>query len=1702
MGEPEPVDLVAAVLRHAASDPDRVALTWLDGLAEPGESVTYGALDDLAATVAGTLLANARPGDRVLLVQPPGLGFVTAFLGCLYAGCVPVPVYPLVDTEDNVAIVRRVLADSGAVLAWTADQGAADHLARILPVPVHWKTGADRYRPDRGARPDQLAFLQYTSGSTADPRGVMVTHGSLAANLTAIAAAFGHDADTVVLSWLPAYHDMGLIGNILHPLHTGFPAYLASPLDFISRPLNWPTAVARFGVTTSGGPNFAYDLIVRAAGRDGVPELDLSAWRVAYCGAEPVSARTLGRFAELLAPRGFRADALVPCYGLAEATLLVTSAPVGRRMVTAPAPDGGQAVSCGVPRDCEVVVVDGKDGPAADGEVGEILVRGDSVAAGYLGKPTATKAVFGATARGRNGSWLRTGDLGFLDRGELYVTGRIKDLMVVRGRNHHPQDVERLVTENCPPVRPGCVAAFASPDGEGAVVVAEIRPGRTLTAADRRAATSAAVNALGLRLVDILAVPRNTVPKTTSGKLRRGECRTRYLSGEYERFRAADAGAEVARGGTDGDAVLGAVREVLGVEPEPDVPLAGYGLDSLSAVRLAEHLVRETGVDVPVRELLRGATLTDLARAVSARPRADGLAARPDGAGSGRLSAAQESLLFLHMMNPTSTEYLISFAFAPAAGTDLGVLDRAIQLALSWRSELWTRLSMRGDTWLRVPVDARRRQEALSPTTVDVEDDRLEERLASTAATLLDLEQGPLLRLYRHRTPTRLVYQVVAHHLVTDLWSLCLALRDVGSCYAELLAGREPTAPVCLSYDDYVREQEAYLASAAAAARDDALRRLLPTRERPVDVRTDLPRGPRRGSRAGRVSSSLTVPPSPGRDIVALMITLWAAVLHRYGTPTPVVVGVPVSGRGTGRHATVAGLCTNTVPVAVDTSLDAGLSAATTAVRDQLDEGMDAGMYPLARAVAAVRPARAAGRHPLVETLVTVHENPLPEVPAMLEAIGGLAADLELGPLSLRSVPVPVGSCRYDLDLVVTPRDGGYRFALDYAADLFTQETASALLTAFQDALAAALVRPDALLGDLLALSRRDAALLNRIGWSEAGPLTPPLLDRVRAVAAEDPGRPAVVRRAGTWDYGDFVARVDQVADAVGAAAHPDQLASEGGRSQVAVLVESSADFAVVMFAAWSRGLGVLPLPTDHPDRRLAGMLADCSPAVLVTCPAQAARARRLATAGAAAVPVLELSALLKDPGTPCPSPPPPPTAPAFTVYTSGSTGTPKGVRIRHDQISPLVAWCERQWGLGPWARIAQTLSLGFDFGLQELFTILPTGGCVVVPDRDDRRSARDYARFLRRERVTVLFTTPSYADELAANGEPLPQLRLVLVGGEVLRRSTVVGLRALVEPGCRLVNGYGPTEATVNCLMYEIPWSVSDDELPEVLPVGTATANSRIHLVDAANRPVPVGALGELLVGGPGVADGYLGRPERTAERFVRLDLDPDRLYRTGDLAYVRPDSGYVVVGRADRQVKVRGFRVELGEVEKALVAAPTVHGAVVRVIGDHGDLTAFLVGERVDLDVVARHLAEVLPPAMVPSTMIPLESLPRTTNGKLDEAALERLAARVGPTVLVGTASPADVEAAVCEIWAEVLSVSEVDAGSNVFDLGAHSLAVTRVHSWLQASAGVTFPVHEIFDHPRPCDLARRITAHRRAGGVLRTRPDMQAVNGKEEA
>ncbi|OZH52857.1 AMP-binding protein [Hydrocoleum sp. CS-953] len=602
--------LVDLLKNRAIQNPEQIGYSFLIDGETDTISLTYQQLEQRSRAIAAYLQSVCPPGEVALLLYQPGLEYITAFFGCLYAGVIAVPAYPP-RPNRSLERIQTIIRDSKAKIALTTHSIVLSLERRASETPELDSLGwlATDHIPDNFAEKwqepnineDTTAFLQYTSGSTATPKGVMITHQNLLHNSGLIHQCFGHSAQSKGIIWLPPYHDMGLIGGILQPLYGGFPVMLMSPLMFLQSPVRWLQAISRYRGTTSGGPNFAYDLCVRKIKPEQIQTLDLSSWEVAFNGAEPISAEVLERFTNTFSVCGFRREAFYPCYGMAEATLIIsggnklsppvettiaTSALEKNQIVLVSEIEGTKRlVGCGqtLPEQQIKIVHPEKLTLCAEGEVGEIWVSGPSIAQGYWHKPEETKQTFAAyLAEAPQEPFMRTGDLGFLKAGELFVTGRLKDVIIINGRNHYPQDIEWTVEQSHPLIRPGCIASFSVEVAgeERLVIVAEVeRNFRQLLRGSQKLQvttqnydhTNKSVSSIGvdffsqrngkcgtenfdnsqdliksiqrsvsrnhdLQIYQILLLKPGAIPKTSSGKVQRYACREGFLTGTLQIF--------------------------------------------------------------------------------------------------------------------------------------------------------------------------------------------------------------------------------------------------------------------------------------------------------------------------------------------------------------------------------------------------------------------------------------------------------------------------------------------------------------------------------------------------------------------------------------------------------------------------------------------------------------------------------------------------------------------------------------------------------------------------------------------------------------------------------------------------------------------------------------------------------------------------------------------------------------------------------------------------------------------------------------------------------------------------------------------------------------------------------------------------------------------------------------------------------------
>jgi acyl-CoA synthetase (AMP-forming)/AMP-acid ligase II/aryl carrier-like protein len=1031
------------VLRaHAEHRPNQVAYRFLGDGEHVTATMTYAELDVLAKSVARTLHEQCDAQQRIILAHTPGLDFIIDLMGCLYAGMVAVPVYPPaghreIATADAVIRAARpvaVLSDQPALASALSDAAGVPALtppARATELVTEWAP------PKLGRQ--SLALLQFTSGSTGTPRGVRVQHRNLLANQARMRAAYHQNADSVVVSWLPFYHDMGLIGSVLHSLYLGASCVLMSPLAFLQEPIRWLRAISEFGGTISPAPDFAYALCTRRISRAQAATLDLRSWQVAINGGEPVRAHTVRSFSEHFAPAGFDPRAMVASYGLAEATLLVAADDPRRECHVLHSADGRELVSCGlVPEG--IIVVDAQGHPVAAGEVGEICVTGASVADGYWEQPDLSVETFDWPVDGVR--FLRTGDLGFVGGGELWISGRAKDVLVIRGRNHYPQDIEATVEAAAPAIRPGCVAAFL--DGERLVVVAETRD----DTADPSIvwAVRAAVSRRHGLSAEVVLVRRNKIPKTSSGKIRRRACREAFEAGQLKPLSSSGASdAEVREALTS---VLGADKRTI----PPDRSIAELGVDSLQAVALQHELQRRLGIDVTLEELLDHTTVADLAAATRQWPQPPPTAAAP------RLMSAtvgQQALWLLHQLDPSGHRYLIRRALRVEGDLDVAALRGAVRDVARRHPALRARVMVNDG---HVGFDCTGPVPSL---TVRDADDCVE-CAAGLAAEQIDLTTGPPVRFTLIRSESEEpVLLVVVHHIVADLWSLSLLLTELLDRYSWHCAHPDATttdaAPAPTMAHIVQSEREVLDGPAGAALRDRWTKLLADagTTRSPLPVdRAEPPRTWAADQVVVRFEASLA--DEVRRTAAALSATPFAVLLSAYclllcrsGNTTDVVVGVPTAVRPDPRSAEVIGYCVNTLPVPVRVPLIGRVDQFIGQVARTLRHVLALRAYPLAL-IAETSGTNPDNRASLFSTMFGMTSEPNGQLPGF----SALAANdptrcLDTGDLKLIAVPLPNAVAQAELDVNVADVDDGFQLTASYATESFDRATVEALAQRF-----------------------------------------------------------------------------------------------------------------------------------------------------------------------------------------------------------------------------------------------------------------------------------------------------------------------------------------------------------------------------------------------------------------------------------------------------------------------------------------------------------------------------------------------------------------------------------------------------------------------------------------------------------------------------
>ena len=1664
-----PVTLPELFAVQAGRTPDAVAVACGDAC------LSYRELDGRAARLAGVLVSRGAGPERVVaVVMDRSAELIIALLAVLKAGAAYLPVDPgypaervafmLADTRPACVLTTAGLAGGlpvpgGVPVLAVGDPGLAAELAGT--------GGAGPADADRreALRPGHPAYVIYTSGSTGRPKGVVITHRGLADYLAWCWRAYPEVAGGTVLhapvsfdAWVTPLYGALTRGGRVHV--AGLDEELAgrARLSFLKvTPSHLPLLDAVGGGCGPGG--------LLMVGAEALSGGQLAAWRREHPGWAVVN--HYGQTETTVGCADYRVEAGAP--------LAAGPVPVGRPMANA-----------------RCYVLDAWLGPVPVGAAGELYVAGAGLARGYLGRAGLTAGRFVACPFGAGGERMyRTGDVvRWRPGGVLEFAGRADDQVSVGGFRVEPGEVEAVLA-GCPGVARAVVTARRDAAGRTRLAAYLVPAGAAAGGTDgsgelagdlAAAAHEHAAARLPQYMLPSAVVVLETLPLTPNGKVDRAA----LPAPDYAAATPGRAPATVVE-----EIVCGAFADILGLDQvTADDDFFALGGHSLLVVRLVSRVRVLLGVELAVRVVFEAPTPAGLAvRLAQAGPGRVALARR-ERPGRVPLSFAQQRLWFLGQLEGPSATYNTPVALRLTGDLDRVALAAAMGDVLTRHEVLRT---------VFPAIDGQPCQQVLDPgelgwelPVTEVTEGELAELAAGIAAEPFDLGAGiPVRARLLAVAPDVHVLVVVIHHVATDGWSMGILARDISVAYAARRSGAVPGwVPLPVQYADYAIWQRELLGEeddpgSLLCQQVAYWREVLAGAPEELTLPADRPR-PVVASHWGHVVP-LEVPAGVHAQLAALArvqgVTLFmvvqaalAVLLSRLGAGDDIPVGTAVAGRTDAAAEDLIGFFVNTLVLRTDLSGDPEFAQLLGRVREYWLGALDHQDVPFERLVELLSPERSLARHPLFQVMLTVQnftgQENAPAAPAVLE----------LAELRVQRLPVGTGSARFDLDLSVAEardeqgRPGGLRGTVRAAADLFDLGAVQAIADRLARVLAILAADPGVRLHRVQVLDEDERRQILS-GWNDTAvavsATTVPEL--VWARVAQVPDAVAVACDGVHVSYAELNGRAGRLARLLAAR-------GAGPETVVAVMMDRSAELVTTLLAVLTAGAAYLPLDPGYPAERLEFMLADAQPVAVVIDSGTPAGAGIAANSGSAVIVLddsLVAARLAGLEGTGLPGPGRLlPGNPAYVIYTSGSTGQPKGVAVTHHGMLNFLTAMARRFPVEAGDRMLAVTTVSFDIHVLEVYLPLLAGADVVLAGRETVRDPAVLAGLIRRAGVTIMQATPAlWQAVLAGHAEDVAGLRM-LAGGEALPPALAAQMRDVAAEAANL---YGPTETTVWSVT---GWVGAGCGQP---PIGTPVANTRVFVLDAWLCPVPVGVAGELYVAGAGLARGYLGRAGLTGERFVACPFGGpgERMYRTGDLARWTADGLLVFAGRADEQVKVRGFRVEPGEVEAVLAAHPGVGQAAVTVREDApGDrrLVGYVVpavGGADDRDpvlagAVREYAAGRLPEYMVPSAVVVLGVLPLTANGKVDRAALPvpdyaAVSAGRGPATVA--------EELLCGVFAEVLGADRVGAEDDFFALGGHSLLAVRLVSRVRAVLGVELAVRAVFEAPTPAGLAVRL-------------------------
>ncbi|CAN5484028.1 hypothetical protein BH09BAC3_BH09BAC3_34000 [soil metagenome] len=1716
-------DTLVSILQRNSSITGK-GITFIEG-AHQEVFLSYQEIYECALQVLKNLQdAGLKPGDEIVFQLENNDAFLKLFWACMLGRFVAVPLAFAANSDHKMKVIKVWQTLSNPVLvcdqrnfnkiqAFQKDAGIASDMPfidkdRALMIDMLLE-GNGRGNPQKVV-PDDIAFVQFSSGSTGDPKGVILTHKNLVVNTFDLVECSSATSADSTLSWMPLSHDMGLICIYL----TGFLArmnqFLIPTALFIRRPLLWIDKASEHKVTQLYSPNFGLQYCLSAMKDEDEYHWDLSGVRVIYNGAEPISKRVCDTFLEKLSLYKLKETAMYPVYGLAEATVGVSiprppekfisyrvdrrSINIGDRLVFLAGEDQSNAITfidLGVPlTHCAVRICAEHDVILPENHVGRVQLKGSNVTTGYYNNRAATHQLL--TSDG----WARTGDLGVLVNGRLVITGREKNIVIVNGQNYYPQDIENSMLK-VPSMELGKVVACGVErvDMSGEDLIAFVLFKKSLAEFHLLAKDikHTVFHDLGLTIEHV--VPVRKIPKTTSGKIQHFKLKEEYLKGIFkDQITELEAMSPESARIKDFYVIMiqNQITEILkellhipSISHSDD--LFELGVNSIIATKLISHIHRDLNLNISLNELFDQPdtdrfTIEVIARFLNSK-KADEKSVIPRLPVSPQyeLSYAQRRLWLLEVFNDGKNPSSIPIEIVFREALDKALFDATWKILIQMHESLRTIFIADNDE-VRQQIIAYE-QTGFAVTYASLSNgERGHEELRHTsleeARFIFDLARGPLVRV---KVLTRNLEShafITVHHIVSDGWSTGILIRDLFSVYDDLRVGKIiPESKTVIHYKEFASWQNRKTAMRFDDDKEfwlNTLRAPLPLLTMPTwNARPAVQsyRGKRLSFQFSQDSFHRLSRLSTAHESTLFMslMSVLNILFFRYTGTTDIILGTSVADRS---HPDVMGLVgyfLNVIPIRTSFEGTETFSAILDKTKKNILAAYKHQQYPFDKLVDELRLERDMSRSPVFDVVVLLHNYDNPIIPP--------AADLGKASHTRQVFETDNATSIVDLFFEFSEYNNQLFLNLRYNTELFTETQVIQLVQHFECLLTGVAARPTESISFLSMGTEREVQKFE-CGPSVGFDHTKGIIDCIEERAKHDPERIALEFEGNVFTYRELNHQANQLAHFL-----KDRKKIRAGEI-VMVVMSRSDNFLICILALWKCEAIYLPLDTENPYTRIYQVAVDSKARSLI-CDQSIFTSDEIVQLNDT-VEVIEFEGIVEAVAKETVSKVSrnyDPQDIAYIIYTSGSTGSPKGVMVQHVGMVNHILAKVSDLELSSHSIVAQNASQGFDISIWQLFVALLTGGKTIIYNREVVLHPARLMEQIHIDRVTILEVVPSYLTVLLelVKQESLAylfaSLNFLIITGEALSK-------VLVErwfnffPGIKLMNAYGPTEASddiTHYIMERVPNT-------ESIPIGRPVQNFSIYILDEFMNRVPLGVLGEIYVSGLGVGKGYLYDEAKTLASFSidPFANHPTPMYKTGDIGRYLPSGLIEFHGRKDHQVKINGHRIELGEVENTLSSVNGIRQAVVlqrTMNGAKRQLVAFVVvaeEHAPNVETIRVKLRKRLPEYMVPTLLQVVPFLPVLSNGKIDRVSLAARDIYVSNSP--AAASPTThTEWRLMEIWKEVLSSTGVmGIDDNFFEIGGYSLLANQIALRVHKTFNVKLELRQVFLFPTIRTLA----------------------------